>query len=532
MPESRMPSLFLRASARAFLPAALLAGGAMAACTPPSTTADAGPAVDAGPNEVTCADGLPHVAFADTDLEDADLPLHAGGTVKLSALWSGCGSITWLNAAGSAYGAQMLASDLATLGATDDEAVFVFTTDGPDAVYNRDVWQFNIDAAIRALPADAQDVARARMLVLGETPRALSGTLGAMATVPGGITAAGIDRLGRVDKGSPLLAIQGGGFVGDASLASAMPAYYSHLARMAHQVATDGADVVTLLDDVAVTENDHIFTADVGQASRFESIDSATLEIKVRCGDTLECGEWDYSALLSLCSDAACSEEQRFATWITPYARRGEKHWLIDVTHLLPLIKDGGEKTFKFYMQWNMNDNHTTFNLRLRDTGGPIPVASVPLAWGGDFDEGYQDRQEVRAHTQAAGEQTDLHVILSGHGQEAGTNCAEWCVHEHAYTVDGTEVARLRPDDRVGAPTGCSDRAGFGVPPGQGGNWAPGRAYWCPGEPVQPVVFPLTDALTPGTAHDVTTRGYIGADGAPTGGYIHQYSFIVTKTAR
>ena len=65
--------------------------------------------------------------------------------------------------------------------------------------------------------------------------------------------------------------------------------------------------------------------------------------------------------------------------------------------------------------------------------------------------------------------------IVSGHGQTDGDHCAEWCDHEHTFTVGGTEHV-VASDGQAGVPRGRAARAAEGVVPGQWGNWAPSRA--------------------------------------------------------
>ena len=123
----------------------------------------------------------------------------------------------------------------------------------------------------------------------------------------------------------------------------------------------------------------------------------------------------------------------------------------------------------------------------------------------------------------------ELVVILSGHGQTDGDNCAEWCDHRHHFTVNDTALPVIRPTDATGTLRGCAVRAVEGVPPGQWGNWAPGRAYWCPGLPVETLRFDLTGAVTLGVENQLSYRGTF-RDGEPAGGDIALSTYVVTYT--
>ena len=119
----------------------------------------------------------------------------------------------------------------------------------------------------------------------------------------------------------------------------------------------------------------------------------------------------------------------------------------------------------------------------------------------------------------------ELVLILSGHGQAGMTNCSEWCDHRHQFGVNGTDLPEIRHEGDIGSAAGCGPAAAFGVSPGQWGNWAPERAYWCPGLPVDHIVVDITDQVTLGQANDLTYSGnYRG--GAPGGGNISLTSYV------
>jgi hypothetical protein len=64
------------------------------------------------------------------------------------------------------------------------------------------------------------------------------------------------------------------------------------------------------------------------------------------------------------------------------------------------------------------------------------------------------------------------------------------------------------------------------VIPGQWGNWAQSRAYWCPGLPVQAVRTDITALVTPGSENELTYEGAFRT-GAPNGGDIALSAYVV-----
>ena len=66
-----------------------------------------------------------------------------------------------------------------------------------------------------------------------------------------------------------------------------------------------------------------------------------------------------------------------------------------------------------------------------------------------------------------------------------------------------------------------------GVSPGQFGNWAPERAYWCPGLPVAPIHIDLTDAVNLGVENQLDYEATLGANIQPRGGDIALSAYVV-----
>ena len=101
---------------------------------------------------------------------------------------------------------------------------------------------------------------------------------------------------------------------------------------------------------------------------------------------------------------------------------------------------------------------------------------------------------------------------MSGHGSATDTkNCAEFCDHEHHFSVGGSTWSKTHPT--AGTYDGCQNDVGNGTIPNQWGSWPYGRAGWCPGKDVVPWVADLTGSVTPGATESVSYT--VTVDGAP-----------------
>jgi hypothetical protein len=164
---------------------------------------------------------------------------------------------------------------------------------------------------------------------------------------------------------------------------------------------------------------------------------------------------------------------------------------------------------------------------RFSETGGPRPIAAIPLFTGGGFNEAYNDRDPVDFTPPAGTTKTEIVAIISGHGQDGGNNCAEWCDHRHTFSVDGTDLETIaHTGDSIGFDVGCGRFSNNGVMPGQWGNWSQMRAYWCPGMEVPSQRIDITDRVTPGEAGQIDYRGSYGT-ATPAGGTISLASYVV-----
>lgn len=120
----------------------------------------------------------------------------------------------------------------------------------------------------------------------------------------------------------------------------------------------------------------------------------------------------------------------------------------------------------------------------------------------------------VEVPISAAAKKVQLWAVTTGHG--AGTeSCAEFCAHQHEFTVDGATY--LQEFNTVGQAAGCVDQIENQMTPNQSGTWWYGRGGWCPGQVVMPYAMDVTgDAGTDGAA-SVAYRGLLDNADPPDG---------------
>jgi hypothetical protein len=133
------------------------------------------------------------------------------------------------------------------------------------------------------------------------------------------------------------------------------------------------------------------------------------------------------------------------------------------------------------------------------------PVEVVPLWRGGEWNAQYDaTRAPIRVTVPPGTRRTDLYTLITGHGGVQPTNCAEFCNHEHRFTVGGMDFLQSFPEAR--AANACAERVGEGVVPNQHGTWYFGRGGWCPGLDVAPRVVDVTAQLPAGQETELRYR--------------------------
>ena len=190
---------------------------------------------------------------------------------------------------------------------------------------------------------------------------------------------------------------------------------------------------------------------------------------------------------------------------------------------MLPLLRDGGRRRLRWYAsrQWDPRPANYVVSLSLRfsNRGRPMrPFAAERLAWpGGGLDTNYATRNPVARFTPPAGtRRVELYALVTGHGAATG-QCAEFCNHQHHFSLNGGAERSLRHPEAQ-TLDGCRDRVDEGVVPNQHGTWYFGRGGWCPGLDVRPFTADLTADARVGMENSLSYRATIGSAARPRRG--------------
>jgi hypothetical protein len=441
------------------------------------------------------------------------------GPWTLSEHWSGCESYVFINYAANDYGNGLFAGLLDGLYVDGPRNVHYFFTSyetSTDAITARmqaiaDGLQEGFD--FYELSEEDQAFWRARLHFVVEPLPDVAGSIGELVRGQSIVHHTfAIMRDQRFDPLGSLFRVGRTGFEPELGMAAYAGHFYNYLASLRGRLADEDATVVSLIDEADVTAR--VFTPSVTlpDAATMAGFDTLEIDLEVHCRQTPDlCSEWDRNAYIHLCDDDACTSVSEIGRWITPYSRPGRMRWVWDASPFLALLRDGGARRFRITTgpEW---EEATTYDLRaslrLSDRGGARASVAEPAFTGGVFDAAYNTDRAPLTFTPPAGTtKVELVVIVSGHGQAAPHNCAEWCNHEHTFTVNDTATHRIDFPDQAGEPLGCAARSIEGVPPGQWGNWAPGRAAWCPGLPVTAHRIDITGEVTVGAPNTLTYRG-------------------------
>ena len=233
------------------------------------------------------------------------------------------------------------------------------------------------------------------------------------------------------------------------------------------------------------------------------------------------CHEWDYLAYMFVCdedNDSICDTEM--VRWITTYGREGM--WLTDISPYLFMLNDGEERRFK-YAGANKGDLTVTF-LFSNWGSGTRAVDGTYAFSGGQFDGTYnnESRYQRQLNFTVPSYATSVEIVatITGHGFNKDTaNCAEFCDHQHYYTMGQHQTYEWHPI--VYSSEGCENEVNNGVVANQFGSWPFGRAGWCAGQDVKQWTFDITDWVdnsTNNTNHLVYRGYYNGQEYVPSDG--------------
>jgi hypothetical protein len=517
---------------------------------------------------------------------DFTVPLTDGTSWSLKEHWTGCDTyvvITDQITAGSTNSAPAwgVAKDLSQLiKVSPKNAHYFFLT-----ARNKTTSAANItaqDAAIQALLAgfSEEDAAfwRARLHVVAQDVRALDAWFVApiAAHLQSGFTIDPRQRIHGVGTLADVRRPDGSWFGNNVSFAAYEAQYANADALASGALAAEGATTVTLFDEGLGHTNADGTTGTSGilsqwaeadatlpSAAQLAGFDSLEVEVVQRCPkpDAHEladnCGAWDYIAFLSVApvgsgvgdagadagdaggadggggetGDAApppAPANVEIARFITSYHR--ETHWIVDATPMLYELRAGGTRRFHWEHapSWNVQPTNTAVKLHFSNKKrGARPTQAIPLFTGGAFDSKYDDgRTPVSATIPASAKRVEIWAVITGHGGDSATNCAEFCNHQHEFTVGTTKY--LHEHTMAGTQLGCIADIPNLMTPNQGGTWWYGRGGWCPGAPVIPWSVDVTKDAKPGSTVSVSYRGLFKNATPPDGsGNIDMNSYLV-----
>jgi len=477
---------------------------------------------------------------------DFSVDLVDGSTWTLSEAWTGCETyvflpdtvpVSVLNRA-SVWEDDFDLDDLLAASPDDVHYFFVSARSRDEAGPSIDAMATRLEAELASLGAERAAHWRAHLHVVRDRVTAIGNWIDDLLLDGIGSQGFGIDRLQRLRAVGSLADVRR--FSRALNDAGQWPfeanvAYLAHEARAwdaeaARQARLDAerAAVVTFWEGEVLSQFEEI-DVELPSAEEMAGFDTLEIDVTSECPDpgALEignCGAWDYIASLSLVDGDVLTELGRF---ITSYHR--ETHWVVDATPMLVLLQDGGTHRFRweFAPEWNPQPTKTTLSLRLSNQGrGLRPASASFLFAGGSFDASYDDdRTPVVVDIPDDAARVELWAVVTGHGADTG-NCAEFCDHQHEFTVDGAVHVLDHP--AVGDDEGCIASIDEGGTPNQWGTWWYGRGGWCPGFQVDPWVVDVTADVTPGRPATIDYRGlFDGAPPAVARGNIVMTSYLV-----
>ena len=273
---------------------------------------------------------------------------------------------------------------------------------------------------------------------------------------------------------------------------------------------------VTTYDEVSVFEREHYtggWAATIETVVEFPNLDQLnnysgmSIELLRGCPDAngnysdQGCDDYDRKARMFVCEEdgSNCHEAAR---WITPFDR--QPHHLTDISPFISMIKPGGTKLIKFQESGWPN---SLLTMRFRFYHGqdlehtpqnfePMWVGTIPF--NPEFDD---NTPPMVFEIPDNATKVEFVSYITGHGWGCdGFNCAEFCNSKHTFTVNGGVYEFENDHPEAGNLDYCMqpETISKGVKPNQYGTWGYGRAGWCPGQDVHPVITDITEYVSIG----------------------------------
>ncbi|MBM4359617.1 MAG: hypothetical protein FJ096_16060 [Deltaproteobacteria bacterium] len=478
--------------------------------------------------------------------EDFEVPLTDGTTWRLSTHWSGCDAYVFIGSARSNSeldSSSIWKRDVDQLIARSPRNAhyfFVATRKAADAPSEIEEMKPRIEAALAGLSPEEAAFWRGRLHLVSKHGSELEGWLADMLSVGETRGGFGIDRRQEIrtlglfaDVKRFKSALQNAmkwPWEANMAYASYEVRHYNYEAKREAELANDGATVVSIWKDEVLQFNVEK-EIELPDAATMATFDTLTIDNVMNCSDPTtgelgNCGAWDYISDLFMIGEDGTSKIE-LARFITTYHREG--HYTVDATPLLALLKEGGKRKIRYEVspEWNQQAYLSRVELRFSNRKkGYQPTTATPLFAGGAFNSGYNAKYApIEIDVPAMAKRVELWAVITGHGG-ATQNCAEFCRHQHEFTVNGTAHTKDHP--LVNKQDGCVEEVDDGMVPNQGGTWWFGRGGWCPGQQVKPFVVDVTANLKPGEKATVSYRGLLNGKEPPdNAGDILMTSYLV-----
>ena len=267
-------------------------------------------------------------------------------------------------------------------------------------------------------------------------------------------------------------------------------------------------------DEITVFEKEHYtggWASTISQLVEFPNHDELNnysgmaIELLRGCPDAngnysdQGCDDYDRIARMFICDEdeSNCNE---IARWITPFDR--QPHHLTDISSFISMLKPGGNKIvkfqesgwpnslltmrFRFYRDQEVTDTPQQFQ--------PMWVGTIPF--NPDFDN---NTPPIVFEVPDNAVKVEFVSYITGHGWGCdGFNCAEFCNSKHMFAVNGGVYEFETSYPEANDNDYCMELETIiqGVVPNQWGTWGYGRAGWCPGQDVHPVMTDITDYVS------------------------------------
>tara|TARA_B100000902_G_scaffold194797_2_gene186107 strand:- start:18987 stop:22121 length:3135 start_codon:yes stop_codon:yes gene_type:complete len=223
------------------------------------------------------------------------------------------------------------------------------------------------------------------------------------------------------------------------------------------------------------------------------------------------CHEWDRLQRMSLCDNTtsnSCGIE--VVRYITTYGREGQ--WTTDISPYLFMFLDGGDRRFKYSGAEGGNLVITLmFSSWDEDDSRPVRGELAFNIDGDKFNSNYNNESTFdRRHDVDSNSWHSVSIVaaITGHGfGQDPNNCAEFCNHEHRYSMNGYDVTEDHPmagNSSVNSDQqGCRKTTGDGTVANQYGSWPYGRAGWCAGLDVKLWIYDISHWINPSGTNEL-----------------------------